>query len=162
MNQNSNAAIAPSEPILTAETQREPGSFGRRILASFIDGVILSILQSPLTWGVGRFMKSGDLTAVTVINGFVIPMAVAYFYYGFFYSTKGASLGKAQMGLKVVRDDNGGFLSYGHAFARETVGKLISLIPLGIGFFWALSRPDRKTFHDLIFKTQVVRDKKCS
>jgi uncharacterized RDD family membrane protein YckC len=159
MNRNSNAAVAPSEPILTTETHSEPGSFGRRMVASLIDGVYCGLVRAPFSLVLGLFMKAGDPIAFNVLNGFVIPLVVAYFYFGYFYSTKGASPGKSFMGLKVVRDDNGGFLSYGQAFGRETVGKFISLIPLGIGFFWALSRPDRKTFHDLIFKTQVVRDK---
>jgi uncharacterized RDD family membrane protein YckC len=63
------------------------------------------------------------------------------------------------LGLKVVRDETGTFLTYGQAFWRETVGKMISGLPLGIGFLWALGRPDRKTFHDLMFKTQVLHQK---
>ena len=88
---------------------------------------------------------------------FGVKMVAIYFYYGHFYSQKGASPGKLILNLRVVNSETGKNLSYNEAFLREAIGKLISLLPLFIGYIVAGFREDKKTFHDMIFNTQVLR-----
>ncbi|MCX6102429.1 MAG: RDD family protein [Proteobacteria bacterium] len=165
---NSTAPMEP-RPAPTMKIQIEPGGFLRRFGAAIIDGTIYTVIEFlirfPFTL-VLKMVKANSFyntiqnRAALQVLIFLVPFAVCYFYFGYFYHNKGASPGKMLFGLKVIRDEDGTHLSYGRAFWRETVGKAISIMPMGIGFLWALARPDRKTFHDLMFKTQVLHQKK--
>lgn len=42
---------------------------------------------------------------------------------------------------------------------REVIGKFVSGLVLGIGFFWAIWDKDNQTWHDKIAGTVVVRKK---
>jgi uncharacterized RDD family membrane protein YckC len=64
------------------------------------------------------------------------------------------TLGKRWLGIKVV-DESGARLSLGRATVRN-LAKLLSLLPLGLGFIWALFREDKRTWHDLIARTYVI------
>lgn len=157
-----------NEPSRATNVQSEPGGFLPRFAAMVVDGVIITVLRLPITAPIQfviKMVKASD-TLNTVSNIVALEVAllalaltIHYVYVGWFYHNKGATPGKMLFGLKVVRDDTGTYLTYGQAFLRETVGKLISGLPLGLGYFWALGRPDRKTFHDLMFKTQVLHQK---
>ena len=65
------------------------------------------------------------------------------------------TFGKRWLGIKVV-DESGARLSLGRSTVRN-VAKLLSFLPLGLGFIWALFRKDRRTWHDMIAKTYVIR-----
>ncbi|NQW45180.1 MAG: RDD family protein [Deltaproteobacteria bacterium] len=166
---NSTAPMEP-RPAPTMKIQSEPGGFLRRFGAAIIDSTICYVIRfsmlGPLGLVLGMIKANSfynttqNRAALLVLIYFIVPFAVCYFYFGYFYHNKGASPGKMLFGLKVIRDEDGTHLSYGRAFWRETVGKAISIMPMGIGFLWALARPDRKTFHDLMFKTQVLHQKK--
>lgn len=152
--------------FITPNNQAVPGGFWRRWVAMTIDAFLLAILQFPLSLAVSAASHllqgvAGDqlpliLIALNVLS-FVVSILTTFFYYGWFYHNKGATLGKMVLGLRVVNDETGTNLTYKQAFLRETIGKLISGLPLTLGFIWAAFRPDKKAFHDLIFKTQVLR-----
>jgi uncharacterized RDD family membrane protein YckC len=168
MNQNSAAPIVRGSGA-EANIQSQPGNFGRRFVAVLIDAIVLGILRVPITVPLTmatKMIRASSfyntvpnilaLQLLTLMAGLVIH----YFYFGWFYLNKGATPGKMLLGLRVVQDDTGTYLTYWQAFWRESIGKLISTLPLFLGYFWALGRPDRKTFHDLMFKTQVLYQKR--
>ena len=64
------------------------------------------------------------------------------------------TLGKKALGITVV-DESGRRISTGRSIARN-MAKIVSLIPLGLGFIWALFSKERKTWHDMIAKTRVI------
>ena len=66
-----------------------------------------------------------------------------------------ATIGKRVMGLEVT-DAEGNRLSFLHALLRA-LAKIISGIPLGIGFLIAAFTPRKQALHDIIVKTLVVR-----
>jgi len=41
-------------------------------------------------------------------------------------------------------------------FFRGTVDRILSIVPLGLGYWWVSFNPERKTFHDIISKTKVI------
>ena len=65
------------------------------------------------------------------------------------------TLGKRWLGIKVV-DASGERLSFTRSSACN-LARILSLLPFGLGLIWALFRRDRRTWHDLVAGTYVVR-----
>src|ERR1700741_294733 len=72
------------------------------------------------------------------------------------YGWRSATIGELALNLRVQRFD-GTLITgdYGTAVVRA-LSSLLSLLPLGLGFFWTLFDPARETWHDKITNTQVV------
>jgi RDD family protein len=72
------------------------------------------------------------------------------------YVWRSATIGELALNLRVQRFD-GTLITgdYGTAVVRA-LSSLLSLLPLGLGFFWTLFDPARETWHDKITNTQVV------
>ncbi len=132
--------------------------FWRRFVAVFLDGIIIGVATFPIGIILGitvQFVSPGSVLLLNLAS-WAVNLVAVYFYYGYFYSNKGASPGKMVMGLRVINSENGKNLTYLEAFLREAFGKLISALPLFIGYLMAAFRGDKKALHDLIFKTQVL------
>ncbi len=155
---------------LEAPTTQVPGGLGKRFAAVFVDGIILSIVSMPLSFLFGFSLgfyaaASGSepspvMVALTEASSSVASLIVAFFYYGWFYRNKGASPGKMMMKLRVSDSATGTNISYLRAGLRETVGKILSAILLGVGYLIAAFRQDKRALHDLMFKTQVTYEPK--
>ena len=78
--------------------------------------------------------------------------AVVYFLV--LHGWQGQTPGKMFMGLKVVRAD-GGEMTPGLAFLRF-IGFGLSLLPLGLGFFWSIVDREKCAWHDHLAATRVV------
>lgn len=95
--------------------------------------------------------------------GLGVILALAFFIYQLFLlSTKGQTLGKKILGVRIVTFEGGenpGFVKA--VLLRAFVPALISMIPL-VGFIFAILDPcfifreDRRCIHDLIANTRVV------
>lgn len=158
---NLNVSVTPQVAV-------EPAGFWRRFAASFIDNIIVTVIQLPIKIplmvlvGATSSAEGGAGAAIlsTLVN-VLLYFVVLFFYFGWFYSTKGATPGKMVMGLRVLRDDTGTHLSYWRTFGREFVGKaILGLFTLGVGYLLAAFREDKKALHDLAFGTRVVRIRK--
>lgn len=66
----------------------------------------------------------------------------------------GATVGKRALRLRVVRPD-GTPLGFGRALVR-TFSRIISAIPLYLGFLWALIDSEGRAWHDVIARSRVV------
>lgn len=66
------------------------------------------------------------------------------------------TLGKTVLRLRVVGPD-GGRLTPARAAARS-LGKLLSYLPLGLGFLWAAFSKQKHAWHDMLAKTTVVHN----
>ena len=84
----------------------------------------------------------------------VFPL-VFLIYKSAFLAWRGATVGYIVVGLRCVRS-NGEALTWQYAIAR-TVASILSLLPLGLGFFWAAQDPLRQTWHDKIVGTVVLK-----
>lgn len=149
-NENKNSKTDTSGVVL------EPGRFGVRALAYFIDLLIISALTSvaDFTLGMGLFFIPDFIW--TALAQFV-NLAVVFVYYGWFYSERGATPGKMIFNLEVVETGTGRRIGYWRSFFRETVGKFLSGLLFGIGYLIVFFRDDRKALHDLIFDTRVMQ-----
>ena len=138
-----------------------PASFGKRFLAAFVDGIIVSVLSFPISFlmalVVGMVACADTAAGVSVQ---IISTILNYFFIilfmGWFYKNKGATPGKLLMKLKLVKADTGRNIGYLETFIREIIGKTISTLILFIGYLMVLFRKDKRALHDLMVNTQVL------
>jgi uncharacterized RDD family membrane protein YckC len=122
---------------------------GKRIIAFLIDTVILSVATRMVLSLVYR--SGGGYQVASIFTNCLIQ----FFYAGYFYSKNSATPGKMALNLQVVTE-SGDKLGFVRAGLRDGLGKLISGMILGIGFFMAFFRPDSQALHDIMFKTRVI------
>ncbi|MFF5990214.1 RDD family protein [Prauserella flavalba] len=76
--------------------------------------------------------------------------------------TRGRTLGKAALGLRVVRDD-GGPIRFRHALVRALAGAFVDFGPFGawsvVGFLTSLASAKGKRVGDYLAGTVVIRDR---
>ena len=132
------------------QTQAPAGSgsgpragFWRRFGALFIDGLILAIPNTIL-------ILLLDDNVAQLLN---LIIDIGYFSY-FEGGTTGQTLGKRALGIRVIDLRAGGPIGYGRAVVRY-LGRIISTIPLLLGYFWMLWDGERQTWHDK-FATSIV------
>lgn len=169
LNGSSGPAFGQNPPGLSANPPHfVPGGIGARFLALIIDGFLCGIVNYPVSFGLAlalgfspESLRPEDINSTFwLLQGLslLISMAIPFVYFGFFYSTKGASLGKMALGLKVVDARDGTNLSFLTGALRDSVGKLLSAFFL-IGYLIAFFRGDKRALHDLIVGSQVISTK---
>ncbi len=141
--------------------------FLRRLAASLIDSLILLIILTPLgfLFTSGRYLPGfdpeGDITAQAAELNFdwaylfindLLPMVLVIFFWIRFRATPGKQL----MDCEVVDADTFDNLRVGQSILRY-IGYFISILPLGLGFFWIIWDKKKRGFHDMIAHTVVIR-----
>ncbi|MCX6621465.1 MAG: RDD family protein, partial [Acidobacteria bacterium] len=134
------------------------GGFWIRVLASMIDGVILAAVMIPIQIAmvVGATMGQDPtriMIASLAANGIALGLGVGY--ETFFVVKYSATPGKMVCRLR-VRTAEGGPLGWGRAVGRY-FAKYISGLTLGIGFLVACVDEQKRTLHDHICSTRVVK-----
>jgi uncharacterized RDD family membrane protein YckC len=119
--------------------------FWRRFVASLVDGILLGVITGVL------YAFSDNENAA---NGFGTLLSLAYFTY-FEGSALGQTLGKRALGIRVIDLKAGGPIGYGRAFVRW-IGRIVSALPLLLGYFWMLWDKEKQTWHDKFANAIVV------
>lgn len=142
-----------------ANVQQYAG-FWLRVVASLLDSVVVFILQlvcgmvlgasGALLGGLGN---DGSSMAVLI---WLFTTVLSLAYYVIFTGSCGQTLGKMALRIKVIRKD-GGDLGYGGAALRETIGKFISGIILGIGYLMVAFDERKQGLHDKIAGSYVIK-----
>lgn len=139
-------------------------SFGRRFVAVFIDGLILGLVSSVLSYVFGsgavpfmRYSYGYGYPTAFPFGMVIVPTLITWGYYTYFIGSRGQTVGKMAMGIKVVDLKTRTHPDYMHAFLREIVGKFVSGIVLLLGYLWMLWDGKKQTWHDKIAGTVVVR-----
>lgn len=130
--------------------------FGRRFLAMMIDGVIvvivsfiLALLLGMIDLFFGRGILSWNLIIVVVMLIFSI-----FYFTGNWVQTSGQTLGKLLLNIRIVNRD-GSPLTSGKLFLRY-LGYIISGLPASLGFIWVGIDRQRRGWHDIVAKTQII------
>ncbi len=145
--------------------------FKDRFVAIFIDGLILSAINgvlfsifSPLYFhNIALSMNYNNAQAASSTFGFaqtffgLFSIALGLGYFGYFYTTRGQTIGKQVMKLKVVRSADLKYLSWGEAILREVIRSFISSFLFFLGYLWYFMSEKRQTWHDIIASTYVVK-----
>ena len=138
--------------------------FWRRVLAFLIDTAIVSICALVIGFGLGFVLRNYMASAVTdtetrnvlyMVLDIFIGLIISWLYCTLFESSpKQGTPGKMAIGI-IVTDLNGRKISFGKANGRFW-GKIISGIPLGIGFIMAGITQKKQAIHDIMAGTLVV------
>jgi uncharacterized RDD family membrane protein YckC len=147
---------------------RRYGGFWMRFLARIIDGLILTVIFTPLSFVIVAFAgrsivprpgSTPDLSQLgpllAIMLGFsAIEVVLMAIYEAWFVSNRYATPGKLVLGFQIVRP-NGDKLSFARAMGRFILYYFGSLI-FGIGSIIAAFDDEKRALHDRICDTRVV------
>jgi uncharacterized RDD family membrane protein YckC len=128
--------------------------FWRRVLAQFID--IIWMLPLSLALGFLGVLLRGGVVEASLLSELLQSVIVALVVLTFWVERQ-ATPGKWVLGLRIVAAEDGGPVPIGRLVARY-LGYILSSIPFGLGFLWALWDARHQTWHDKMARTLVVRD----
>lgn len=127
----------------------KPGLFGRWI-ALVIDPFIAIALY---LFGVG--VLASVSRALGTAAAVLLP--VVYIVWFLNLLRQGLTPGKKVMGLQVVQHQTGQIPGFGKMLVREVVGRFLSALFLGLGYFWAIFDKNGQAWHDKLAGTVVLK-----
>jgi uncharacterized RDD family membrane protein YckC len=159
------APTTPTTPTTPAATSTAPptepareayGGFWIRAWATFIDLLLVSIITLPFLWGIyGReYFDFAEL--ILGPADFLITWVLPSIAVIVFWIYRSATPGKMAVGLRIVDARTGGRPSNGQLIGRF-FAYFLSLLPLGLGYFWIAWDARKQGWHDKLAGTVVIR-----
>jgi uncharacterized RDD family membrane protein YckC len=153
----------PAPPAFAAASPpREAlAGFWRRLASAFLDWLLVGIVAAAIGELFGVEAPSPPSADGDGVNfqlagtGPFILVELAYFTY-FHATSAGQSIGNKILGIRVLDADTGRSLPSVRAFVRALMSNL-SALPCFLGFFWMLWEPRKRTWHDIVADSLVVR-----
>jgi len=144
----------------------EDAGFFVRLFAYFVDIVIVSVgllVVRLLIAGMLALLKDTPLSGnilfhYTLKDILLYIFQVIYFILMTYYT--GTTLGKKLLNLRVIAVDERRKPSFMDILFRETIGRFLSGLILGIGYIMAGIDKNKQGFHDKLSDTRVVYAKK--
>jgi uncharacterized RDD family membrane protein YckC len=144
---------------MTTEPERidepKPAGLPRRLAALAYDFLLL-----------GGVLVAYTFVVLAVRGGEAVPPGTGWFelslaalcvaFFVWFWTHGGQTLGMLAFGLRVVVAD-GRPVGVRAALVRAAAS-LVSALPAGLGFWWALVDSERRCWHDRLSGTRVVRE----
>ncbi len=136
----------------------EFGGFWIRFAAYIIDGLILAVIQIALALVFGLAFGVASPSDISASQSLVslVGLVISIGYFVWFWVRSGSTPGMSLLGLQVVRDKDGGSISWGKALIRY-IGIVISTLALFIGLIWVAFDSRKRGWHDLMAGTVVIR-----
>jgi len=131
---------------------------GRRVLATIVDVIVLSVflgLMSALfgTTSTGDGQVSASLSGIPAL----ISLVLVFAYYILMEGYLGQTLGKMLVGIEVIREDTGGTPGL-KAAAIRTVARIIDgFFFYAVAFIAVLASGKNQRLGDMVAHTLVVR-----
>lgn len=142
-----------------AVTTTEYASFGARFAALLIDQLLLSCVSGPIGVAVGLYLAATGNTEIPPTANlalYSISLLIGWLYYaGMESSSRRATIGKSILNLRVT-DLQGQPITFGRATGRY-FGKILSALPLLLGYFLMISDERKQTWHDKMANCLVLR-----
>lgn len=133
--------------------------FGRRLAGHLVDAVVLFTAQVAflvVLAGAGVPVSGDDGEPnPAMLTGLAVTL-LAWGAYRVVLWSRGATIGQRVAHVQ-VRAADGSRLTPTQALVRLVV-RLLSYLPLRLGFLWAALDPERRTWHDRLTDTFVLRD----
>jgi uncharacterized RDD family membrane protein YckC len=133
------------------------GSPGARLIAYVVD-IIIQFGVSTLL-----FIASVILGAIFLPLGLIAGLAgfaFLFVYFPYYWQKSGQTPGMKMLSIKVVRDRDGGPVSWGQAILR-LLGYWVSGFVFYLGYIWIFIDKRKRGWHDLIAGTIVVEADKA-
>ncbi len=130
-------------------------SWGQRVLATLIDGVVVFALFIGLVI-IGAILSavSDALGGLFIFLSYLVLIAIT-FYFAFLTGKQGQSPGKKVMGIQVVHANTGQFIGGGMGIVRN-LAHIIDQMICYIGYFLPLFDAKKQTIADKIMTTVVI------
>ena len=142
--------VPPAQPYGAGMPQL--ASWGQRVLATLIDFLcVFGIYVVPFILGAAI---GGSFGGFLIFLGWLGGLAFAVWNLVQQGNT-GQTVGKKQMGLRLVREADGQVVGPGLSIGRAIV-HIVDGIPCYIGYFWPLWDAKKQTFADKILATLVI------
>lgn len=172
-------AFTPRPGRPAAPTGDALASFGRRLVAVLVDGVIVAVLILLALTVAGVLIgddaaADDDDSGLVLALGFVVAFTLAYPFVALLYlstvmaATNGQTLGKMASGCRVVRAD-GKPVGFWWAAWREAgvkglilgiAGTVTGGIAYLVNFLWPLWDRQNRALHDYVVDSRVVRTRR--
>lgn len=147
-----------TESFASAATALPPATLLRRLAAMVYDGLLLLALLMIVT---ACFLPFTDGEAVTwrafpllTLLYWPVLAGATVGYFGLPWTERGQTLGMTSWRIRVQRDD--GYLLTWRDVVKRLATSVLSWLPAGVGWLWALFDPERRTWHDRLSSTRVV------
>jgi uncharacterized RDD family membrane protein YckC len=144
------------EPADASRPVERPAYSGERARAAALDLGLLTVLWAIVVYFASRAAHVeilGLRPAWPYLVGYLAFLGLTYA--GYFTGTTGQTLGKIAVGLRVV-DAGGRPPGYLRAFVRAALGS-VGVLAAGAGLIPMLLDPARRTLHDRVVRTRVVK-----
>jgi uncharacterized RDD family membrane protein YckC len=148
----------PGEAFAKAAAALPSATLLRRLAAMVYDGLLLLALLMivtacflPFTGGEAVTWQAFPL--LTLLYWPALAGAVVV-YFGMPWTERGQTLGMASWRIRVQRDD--GYLLTWRDVVTRLAASMLSWLPAGLGWAWALFDPQRRAWHDQLSRTRVV------
>jgi uncharacterized RDD family membrane protein YckC len=143
----------------------ELASIGRRFAAQWVDTFVVLLLVLPLLFAVGMAIGLSAGTAgkpaveLASVLGMVVAAAIVFAYEGLMLASRGQTLGKMAVGIKVVTPE-GRDVSAGQAWGRALTRQVFFSYLAFVNYLPALFTKQKTAIHDMAAKTRVVRHRR--
>jgi uncharacterized RDD family membrane protein YckC len=150
--------------------QNAYAGWGARVVAYLVDYLIVGLVPTILYFvggamsagtttydpNTGAFTTTGGSGGGTVLEllGGLLSLA-GWIWVAYLEGTKGQSIGKKTVNIRVVREADGQLLGFGPAVVRKLAHVLDGICC--IGYLWPLWDAKKQTFADKIMNTVVVK-----
>jgi uncharacterized RDD family membrane protein YckC len=144
-------------PLATeAPPLERPAYAVERAQAAAVDAILFGALAVVVLYFTGRAARVSVSGLASSWPGLALYLGLlALFYAGYFTGTTGQTPGKLMTGLRVL-GASGRPPSYPRAMARALLG-LVGIVLAGASLVPMAFDPARRTLHDRLFRTRVVR-----
>ncbi|MBI2993946.1 MAG: RDD family protein [Gammaproteobacteria bacterium] len=126
----------------------------RRLLAICYDALLLGSVLFAATFALLPFSGGVAIRPDNPLYAIYLT-TITYLYYAWPWLHGGQTLGMRAWGIRLVRAGGGA------PRVRDTLlrfaGALVSTLPLGLGFLYALADRDGRALHDLVSGTRLIR-----
>jgi uncharacterized RDD family membrane protein YckC len=136
------------------------GAAGRLVaylIDGFVAGVVVFVVFMVLTVIAAASSSAGadTLAGLTWLVMAIATFGIMLLYFPYFWQRSGQTPGMKVMRIRVVRDADGGPVTWGPAIIR-LIGYWVSSAVFYIGFIWILVDKRKRGWHDLMAGTCVV------
>jgi len=128
---------------------------GRRLAAKFVDaGIVGTLFLFGTIYAIGRLSAAERIPWTIFV--FTFGLFGGWFFWIFYHAIlRGDTVGKRLLGLKVV-DERARPIGLGRSVGR-VLAETFSVVTLGIGYLFAVVDLHKRSLHDHLCGTRVVR-----
>jgi uncharacterized RDD family membrane protein YckC len=149
----------PSDQLEPGETSAILATPGKRLWAGLLDAVVLAGVVLGILAATGRYPADASIEqSARLLSGLLWLLLISFAYTVPLTATRGQTLGKMALRIRIAALPDGGTPGVARAFVRWLVPLAMNIIP-GLGllcYAWILIDPLRQGLHDKAAGTVVV------